>query len=458
MRVGLVSALALSVVGMFQATGSRALELEAQVLGLDGELYRVWSGSYGELFDDGQYPPESSALAVDVSTQAGGTTRRLVPGTGGSANESHPAVVFDDASQTLFLLWQSGSGEGGRSLNFVDLPAGGGFSRPIVLLHDQQGFDSTPLLAASRSDFEISDATAPSGYRRVMRTVLHLLWSQGDETEQERLYYTPIVILGSEGLAAGQPLAPADLSVPGVNPEGAAAIPSTLARQPDIDQGADSQSFVLTLADRSSGRLLTVRIRAVAGEIGLLADKARELLTGSGLKAGLIALGASESEQIEQQIVAAARNLHPGVAAYVGRSVRGVVDEFGLGPAAVEKARHVIIGIGSRTGGAGVLDDAASHATVEVPVHTAISPEPVTTVVEVAILADRPLPGGIGEGARAFSSPTGSSAVVLWNEVGAVAFRFADGDEWGPVHRLAAADATELESIVLSLRERVRRR
>ncbi len=438
------------------ATAS-GLVLEAQVLGLDGELYKVWSGTYGELFTDGQFPAESAALAVDVVTQAGGTTRRLVPGTGGEAVESHPAVVFDDASATLFLLWQGGVVNGPRSLYFVDMPAGDGFSRPIVLLTDHDGFESTPLLAASRSNFRVPDASAQDGRREVVRTVLHLMWSQADTVSQERFLYTPIVVLGGQGVAAGQPMAPVDLAIPGVNPEGSSPVPSALAREPDLDQGADSQSFVVTLADRDSGRLLTVRIRAVAGEIGLIADKARHVIVGTGLKAGMIATGASVAEQIERQIAEAARDLHPSVAAYLGQESRRIVEEHGQGPTAVEKARHVIIGTGSRTGGSGLLDDVVARETLEIPVELE-GAEPLTTIVEVALLAERLLPGGIGQGARAFSSPTGSSAVVLWNEVGAVAFRFADGDEWGPVHRLAAGSAEEEASIVSSLRERVRRR
>lgn len=448
------------------APGAAALAaepiLEAQELGVDGELYRVWSGTYGDLFDDGQFEADTPALAVDVVAQEGGTTRRLVPGTGGDQVESHPAVVFDDASASLFLLWQSRVPNGSNTLFFVDFQVGGGFSRPIAILSDHESFETTPLLEASRSSFAV---TGDDGVRReVLRTVLHVIWVQAFGDSFEQLRYMPIVLLGGGGVSAAEPIVPADLLAPGVTSP-PPAIPAALAREPDLDQGADSQSFILTLADRDAGRLLSVRVRAIPGEIGLVADKARHVIIGTGLKGGtglkvgMIAVGASVGEQVEAEVVEAARDLHPAVAAYLGRAARDVVEELGTGPVAVEKARHVIIGTGSRTGGSGVFDETFADTILEVEVVAEGVQTPITNVVEVAVLADRTLPGGIGPGARAFSSPTGSSAVVLWNEVGAVAFRIADGDgDWGTVHRLPVTSASEEEQIIRSLRERVRRR
>ena len=49
----------------------------------------------------------NQVLALDVTPPGGPLQRLLVPGTAGSGAESLPSVVFEDDSQTVFLLWES---------------------------------------------------------------------------------------------------------------------------------------------------------------------------------------------------------------------------------------------------------------------------------------------------------------------------------------------------------------
>lgn len=439
------------------AWGATTPVLEAQAIGTEGELYRVWSGNYGDLFDDAQHPADSPALAVDVVSQSGSETRRLIPGTGGYQLESHPAVTYDDVSSSLYLVWQSRQPAGGdTTLYFVDFRDGGGLSLPLALLSGQEEFGSRPLLEASRSTFSMRDAEGVA--QPIRRTVLHLSWTESSQDGLERSFYLPIVVFGESAVGAGPAVDLSNMTPPGVGPA-PAAIPAALAREPDLDQGSDSQSYVLTYADRATGLLMTVRLRAIPGEIGVVADKARHVIIGWGLKIGVVATGATSGELIEREILEAAAGLHPAAAEYLGRRSREIVDEFGLGPESVDKARHVIIGWGAEAGGSGVLDQPLYSEMLEIAVDPGFLGQPLSNFIEIAVLAQRPLPEGIGVGAQAISSPTGSAAVVLWRETGAIAFRISDGlDDWGPVHRHIAITPEEEEQIISSLRERVRRR
>lgn len=444
--------------------GAATPVVEAQEIGVDGELYRVVSGRLGDLVDveiDGD--PNVHALVVDVVSPSGTTVRRVVPGTAGSEIESHPAVAFDDATSTLYLLWQSRAPSGSYTLYFIDLRAESGFTIPMALLTEVDGFDSTPSLGATRSSFRIG--TDGGTTRSVVRTVLHVVWVEGGNGSPEEVLYLPIVLLEDGAVGAAGSLAPASLGNPGTLDGDGAEIPAQLRRAPYVDRGADASSLTLTMVDAETSRLLTVRLRAIAGEIGHIADVARHVIIGTGAtlepgtKAGVVALPSAGLTQIEAAVRAAGADLQPVIRDFLAVSARGAVEDLGPTVAAASKARHVIIGTGSRTAGDGLLDAVDSTYVLEIPVVTEGVAESLTNLIELALLAERPLPGGLGPGAEAFSSPTGTSAVVLWREIGAIAFRIAEGSGgWGPVHRLPVSTAAEERSVVASLRERVARR
>jgi hypothetical protein len=438
--------------------------VEAQEIGVDGELYRVVSGRLGDLVEvDPDGDPNVHALVVDVVSPSGTTVRRVVPGTAGREIESHTAVAFDDATSVLYLLWQSRTASGTYTLYFVDFRAESGFTIPMALLSEVDGFDSTPRLGATRSSFRIGTATGTT--RTVVRTVLHVVWVEGASGNNEGVLYLPIVLLEDGAVGVAGSLGPATLSS-GVVLEGdGSEVPEQLRRTPHLDRGAEASSLTLTMVDANTSRLLTVRLRAIAGEIGHIADVARHVIIGTGAildpgaKAGVVALPASGLAHVEAAVRSAAVDLQPVIGDFLATSSRVAVEDFGPTPAAAAKARHVIIGTGSRTAGDGVLDDIESSFVFEIPVTTESVTGGLTNLVEVALLAERPLPGGVGPGAEAFSSPTGNSAVVLWREFGAIAFRIAQGEEgWGPVHRLPVSTGAEERSVVDSLRERVTRR
>src|SRR4051812_1572971 len=79
-------------------------------LGSAGELYRARTGAYKDLFP-GQTPPKgvdpaSIALALDVERPGAGVQRSLVPGTAGGDVEILPSLIYEDAADTLYMIWE----------------------------------------------------------------------------------------------------------------------------------------------------------------------------------------------------------------------------------------------------------------------------------------------------------------------------------------------------------------
>jgi hypothetical protein len=89
------------------ATSASALERTA-VLGSRGEIYLAKAGTYGSLFPTGtETTPGNLVLAVEVTKASSSTQRFLVPFTKGDEAESSPALIYEDDSDTLFVVWES---------------------------------------------------------------------------------------------------------------------------------------------------------------------------------------------------------------------------------------------------------------------------------------------------------------------------------------------------------------
>src|SRR4051812_24134479 len=77
-------------------------------LGTAGEVYLSKVGAYKDLFPKEHATASgNTVLAIDL-IQPGATQQRLlVPYTMGADVESSPAVLFEDDSDTLFVVWAS---------------------------------------------------------------------------------------------------------------------------------------------------------------------------------------------------------------------------------------------------------------------------------------------------------------------------------------------------------------
>ena len=74
-----------------------------------GVRYQAVTGKLDELFPKpgagSSVAGEAPALAIDVVRPEGDTVRLLVPGTDGDELELEPALIYEEATSTLFVLW-----------------------------------------------------------------------------------------------------------------------------------------------------------------------------------------------------------------------------------------------------------------------------------------------------------------------------------------------------------------
>ena len=106
-----MAALILATVALILPAAARADHL-GMALGADGELYTVTAGTYGALFPGSKACATCNAqtvvLALDTVLPGKPAQRQLVPTTDNGDVESAPALIYEDGSKTLFVVWVCG--------------------------------------------------------------------------------------------------------------------------------------------------------------------------------------------------------------------------------------------------------------------------------------------------------------------------------------------------------------
>src|SRR6476469_939342 len=143
-------------------------------LGTAGEVYQAKAGAYKDLFPKGHdTAPGNTVLAIDLIQPGTAPQRMLVPYTTGADIETSPAVLFEDNSNTLFLLWASKI----NSINSVLMLAsfdGKAWGPPIQIIGNPFSSKTSPQLAITRDSFQVTDPSGNTSTRS--RTIIHLVW------------------------------------------------------------------------------------------------------------------------------------------------------------------------------------------------------------------------------------------------------------------------------------------
>jgi len=164
-------------------------------LGSDGTVYQVRTGLYGDLFPTGRATDRANAVvALDVTKPGAPVQRILAPDSIGSEVESSPSVVFEDDSQTVFLLWES-------AINIHPVLELAGFDgrswlRAITVTGNPFAVKSSPQFMITRDSYDLDDGSGNTTTRH--RTILHLIWQEQGAVNQLQTFYTPIIINDGE--------------------------------------------------------------------------------------------------------------------------------------------------------------------------------------------------------------------------------------------------------------------
>lgn len=464
MRRAPIATAALGLVVAFAGSigAVRATAADTRALAPSGDIFAVAEGTYGELFPQGEATLAANpVLAVAVLHPDGADERFLVPGTAGPELERLSSLLLGPDGETLHVLWQSGAGS--PTLKLASRRADGAWAEVIDVSRGVAVLPGSPRAAVTRDVAEIGAPEFENDVR-VSRSVLHVVWL---EQVAGRTIYAPVVIedgvyIGDHSLYALDELAPA------AGPAGGEPTPApTAGLGPAIEAGDDGAAAVAAFVDPASGRLISVELRMVSGELSDVADRVRDEildLTATlepGSPEGLQSLAGGA----RAQLIGVGSRLQPAVLHLLADQLEAYILEEGSDWAfqpevMAERTRSVLVEIGSsfdrapirRTHGGARAQLIGVGSRWEGPVRS--------LDVRLRVTAERNPPATDGAPASLYLSGDGADALAAWEREGVVYFRESDdGAEsgWGPAVSLGitAEDPALVREL---LRERVRGR
>ncbi len=417
-------------------------------LGSDGTIYRLWSGTFAEVFgpDNNALPGDMPVLALDIVPPGQPLLRYLVPGTEGVSIESSAALLFDRSSSSVHLVWNSRT-FGNLTISRLNLrsftPAGWS---DLIELSGGTLTDKSGLRLAQTSD---DYATSVDGSEtRIPRRVLHLVWSE-NVAGVPHSYYSPIVFLHGRYLGWNPVVALDDLAAN--EPVSAVSVPVALRAAPSLATTAAGRVSV-SFVHSQTNRLVAVDVQTLAGELGELAEMARghivELATvlGSSDRAELAAMARGH-------IVELAGRFHPSAAAYIGDRTAELVASADVsidGATLGEMARGHIVELGREILATGLANRCAGEEVLlEIPPLDPLPPSDGMTFSHFLTLhkvASWELPGDlvtVGAGARILVSADGSRATLAWSGENHLLYRETEATgSWSAVRDLDLGQIT----------------
>ena len=422
MRLALRLSRSLAVATMCVATPAFASATATPIeLGSDGTIYRLWSGTFGELFgpDNTAVAASVPVLAMDIVAPGQPLVRNLVPGTDDLAIETSAALLFDRSSSSVHAVWNSRtvanltvsrlylrslSPEGWTEL--IDL-SGGSLT------------DKSALQLALTSDEYLT--SVDSIETRIARRVLHLVWSE-TVADVTHAYYSPVVFANGRYLGWNPVVALDELAIPDTALTPAAQVPLALRAAPTLiatPGGKVTASFVHS----ESHRLVSVEVQTLPGELGELAEMARGHIVALAADLGNSNL-AELGTMARGHIVALASRFHSSAATYIG-----------------EMARGHIVALGREILDSGLANLCTAELLLEVP---PLDPAatgtdtPFSHFFAMRQVAQWEVPADlVAADARILVSADGNRATIAWSGEGHLLYReVTAGSDWSPVRDL----------------------
>jgi hypothetical protein len=429
--------------GLLLAGAARAaVESPPVVIGGDGTSYRLWQGTFAEIFGDNPaLPGATPILALDVVPPGQSFLRYLVPGTDGSEVESSPVLLYDSSSNAVHLVWNTRT-FGNQTYARLALRSysSGGWSEATEISGGTLT-DKTHLRAALVNDDYVT--RIDEAEVRVPRRTLHLVWSEISESSAKS-YYSPVVFVGGRYLGWNPVVALDELAAG--EAVAASAAPADLRAMPELAVSATGRATA-TFVHSLTQRLVTVEVRNLPGELGELAEMAR-----GHIVALLGDPGAPDRAQLAEMarghIVALATRFHASAASYVAdRTSQALLEAPGEtdGTLLAEMARGHIVALGREILDSGLANACAAEGVVlEIPPLAPIPGANFDHLFALRRIASWELPEGTVAGQRLLTSTDGSRALLAWENPGQLLYReTVDGGGWSDVRVL---DLTQMSA------------
>lgn len=448
-----VWALGLGFLASAALAGSREM-----ALGADGEVYAVRTGTYGDLFTNVSQPERPNpVLALEISKPGSPLKRILVPTTGGPEIETSPSVLYEEGSETVFLLWESDFGFH-PILQLVGFD-GTAWSRPIEVLGNPFAVKTSVQFTITRDALEEEpvEGAAVSHHS----TILHVTWQEETAGGGLATLYSPIVI--NDGKYLGwNPIFNLDEYLQDRVTAAATAVQPSLARAPIVESGRDERTVVIAYASTALGKLVSIEVDALPQQLIQLADKARSHIIDLGHQypSDLARL----AEKARSHIIDLGQAFRPDIIQAIAKQVETDIlagDTNGLEPLA-DKARSHIIDLGAQLSGRGLRGAKGADATarlVEVEEDPTILPEASESFFfQFRVVSDLSIPQ-VGTGAvRLFVSEGGEDLTVSWAQADKVLYRNSRDDRWTEPRELRFSKDLDLAKAYEILEQRLGKR
>lgn len=436
------------------ATPAAAAPTDPAVLGSDGELYRVMSS----VSDAG-----NPFLALHIQRPDGSNEVVTVPETEGFGVESSPYLLYENASRTLFLTWE-------ERFNFIHARIWlsgyrqGEWSEPIEVAEDPFALKRESRLAATQDSFAVP--LPAGGEISVVRTVLHVVWVQ-DRFDGQFVAYAPVTLLNGFYVGHHEIFDIAAM----VQTDQPQPVDLWQTAVPVVAAGDNDHSVIIGFVDPDSGRLASVRVTMLAGELSMLADELRSHLIDFGAQydrqtpEGLRRL----ADDLRSHLIDFGHRLDPQILRSIAGDLRSHLIDFGAqyGPEEIRRLasdlRSHLIDFGFRVEDRGLRRATAeqtSPATIDFEANVDPTGEarPVAQVAQLRTMKTWARPAEATPQSVLLLSRSGAEALLAWELEGTVYYRETSKGEWGPVLHLPSGNGLGSDEKLTVLKNRVRNR
>ncbi len=433
-RLALPLLCGLAALALIAAPGLAA----TSVLGHDGTVYSVTAGTYGALFPQGtNLDPSDPVLALNVAQPNGSNDRLLVPATAGPEPDGSPSLVYEDTSNTVYLLWTSKINI--NPVLYLTSYNGQSWSDPVEITGNPFAMKGATALAVTRETFTTtgSDGTVTTH----QRTILHLAWKEENAgTGLYDAYYTPVVLedgayTGSNAVYRLDDLTASD--APADNP-----LTGALSQEITIRNGAVDGEVMIGFVNSVTQRFVTVAVDALPHDLVSLADGARAHIIVSGVKDSPSDIK-SLAADARAHIIATGLRLHPGtvqliandVASYLEANADELGSSAGLTSLADGARAHIIVTGARYSGSDGLRNIIALSQTLVVKADPENANE--SGYVALRVVNDQALPPLAYGTPNFYISPAGTSTLFAWTSGNQILYRESlDESSWSDLQTL----------------------
>ena len=450
--------LALAAAG---ATPARADHL-GTALGSGGQIYTVTAGTYGTLFPGSQtYPAATPVLALDTTLPGAAPTRQLVPSSADGDVDVSPALIYEDSSKTLFVVWVSSN----AASSLIELTSydGSNWSPAITILSNVYASKTPPQLAMTRDTHQEADPASGSPVTR-HRTVLHIVWSEDSASAKYQAYYAPVIF--EEGAWIGTVPTPIQLNTfdapdqagqagPGAGP---GPFNSPLVFAPTVQGGRDTSTAIAGFASNVSGMLTSTEIDVLPEELRILADACSAAVLANGAKYFPNQLAALAT-QVQNVILSDGGAFQPEALQAIAAAAQSLITAGAPDVTTMAgRTRATIVEIGARFAKRGLRIDPGAPGVVLPRIVEILAPGAPSHFLQFRVTASRPSPAVGAPGLQLFLSRSGLDALAAWtNATGSAVFYTStqpDGS-WSSVNQLQTSSTMSLQQAYQVLEQRM---